>query len=203
MANKAAAERLLDSALWIAGFAGICYATGFLAHRRSMWEFGVPWYFLPDVPLHQALFVGAVYVILYVAIAVAVYIVHVNAKTRLPSLNRIDQYLKSRFENHPLVYPAFLSVVIATTLALVPMFVYPPSYFGMLQNRYHLRVIELELDNQTPVQNLDSWSYLCRKDGIIVLGQVSTRRYMLINEENVKRIVLDTPTKGPRSASNK
>lgn len=190
MATKTVTERLMDSAVIIAITTGLCYVAGLIAHTRmrAMRLPGIPSHLLPETPLNQTLVLGGVYVLLYIATGLFIYLLYVWISKSIVSLRCISEYSQHRLEHHPLGFSLFLGLIASTAFLLMPLYLRLPLY---IFDTGLLKVVELKISHQQPITSQDNWKYVCRKDGIIVFSLPSERRYILIKDGDLERLTLE------------
>ena len=193
MPDKTPTQRLLDSALFIAVITAVCYVLGFLAHMRTGWTYGIPWHLLPDPPLHQTLVFGGIYLLIYAAIGLFVILLYLYLERRIARIKVVRTYFEDRFAKHRFVFSTFLVVISSTILFLVPLYLESPFGRGILQSKTLPKVIELKATNNAAPKDPTSWHYISHKDGLIILGNTSEKRYALINEDEVQSLVIEIP----------
>ncbi len=186
MTDKTPIARLLDSALMIAFATAVCYVLGFLAHMRTGWALGIPWHLLPDLPLQQTLVIGGIYLLMYLAVALFLYFLYLLLEPRVARIQVVRRYFENRFTNHRIGFSIFIAVIGSTILLAVPLYFDISSWGrGILQTKNPPKVIELNTRNNAAPEDPTSWQFISRKDGLIILKNKCTKRFTLINEDDI------------------
>jgi hypothetical protein len=175
---------------------GLAYAVGFLAQLTFVDKYYIPVHLLPDFQVHQTIVFGAIYLIFYLSIGLFIYLLYIYLQKRFTRLRIIEDYFHSRLSSHRIAFPLFLLLIASTVLILVPLYVSSPAIGRrILKLRNMPRVVELQTHNQTPIIDANSWCYISRRNGLIVLGQMDKKRYMLIREEHIDKLIIEISEK--------
>jgi hypothetical protein len=123
MANKTHRDWLLDSALLISIVSAACYIQGFLHQMRPALRSLIPWDLMPIAPVHQTLVVGFIYLFIYFAIGVGVYLVYILlAKRRFIIADTISRYVRKRHEEYGLGFYLFVATIAGILFIIIPIF---------------------------------------------------------------------------------
>jgi hypothetical protein len=192
--KKTLSEHLIDSALIIAIFMGLCYAFGLFSQIRLASEYGIPLHLLPSFEFHDTIVFGSIYVLFYISVGLFIYMLYIYLNEHARWFAKIASYFQDRFFKYKIAFPLFIFVIASTIILLHIIYLADLLTFShsrMIQMKNFPRVIELKLKDKSSPADMNAWHYISRKDNLIILGQLDKKRYMLINQENIERLVLE------------
>lgn len=192
---------VLDSALIVAMFSGVCYVMGHAAQLGAARRMGVPMYLMPHVGPETVIFIGATYLILLCAVGLLLYFVWILAGQRLgllkSSLGPVFSGLSSRAKQHPRTYLLLACVAGATIIYSVPLVLpFTPRSAGgdrAFGRPVESFVVTLKLKESDPDLAGRNLKYLWKDAGIFLLQDTGSGELVLIKEDELRLIVLTRP----------
>jgi TRAP-type C4-dicarboxylate transport system permease small subunit len=184
-------EKIADSAFVMAVFGGIAYTVGTGAVTRSCLEFGLFYELLPEATVEQRLLTGSLILAILASVIIVTWAMWMRFKWRFPeSAQSVVAQLREPYSRNPRFY-TFLFGVVAVSVLLGLGFTVPLG--NVFQYRRGPANVERLETASGDTFDVDSMSYVGRRDGLITFRNVESDVYVILREENLRVLVLNRP----------
>jgi hypothetical protein len=163
-----AALTLLDSAMAIALFTGICYFLGYIDYTNNSVSPWIPWHLRPVVDVYVHMLVGCVYLLMYFGVVIVVMmtdaLITKGGWENNPRGGPLLSILLHRFEKKPVLTMLLLVWTLLAVILLVPQ--YGGRYVAGLRpfQKFFLRVSHASLTDGEKFPSGD-WRYISTGNG--------------------------------------
>jgi len=184
---------LADSALMVAAFGGLLYLIGYQVQRGDAISLGIPMHLLPEASTESILTDGFLTGVLFLGFLLLVYLLLLLVLRCLPQSSNaaVGQYFRTAVSKHPRFYTLFGFFCAVAIMSIVANRIPVRSIWASF-DRPLPKVSLLKLKDGRAAPDIGELRFLSRRDGWIILKRVGKNEYLLLREDNVESLSLQS-----------